>query len=395
MFDFGWRMEMNSTIRRITGVAFLVILLLAAGAVRGDDAGSGRSLEDTLLGLQSLARQKNLNFQQMRDLNEAIARLQSQLQKKSLSDEEKEVAGKLKELITLKAESDPRNRRAQLTAARYFSLFGEPFVALGFLRNTQASSAEDIEWPLLACTIYIQLGDYAKAAIYAGAVDKLLSEQTPLALSEPIHVDQVQAYRLYTPYSGGTPKPGDTLILYIEVDGARFRMQQQGMYGCSLDFSLELRDELQNIIERQDNYGRYAPEYNGPIDDLHATIYYRIPQGLEGGNYTLIITCKDTYGDATAETDFVFTLNGKKRLRIPERTAAQVDPLATSELYLQKAKSGDYSDVIDLLDEDLGELGKDPYNLRELSQQELEQNKLKAAEIMLERSKTQGGLLNK
>ena len=348
------------------------------------------------LACSRISRKGNLSFQQIRDLNEAIAQLQSQLQQKSLSQEEHEVAAKLEELVVMRAESEPKNRLAQLTAAKVLSLLGDPVQALGFLRKTSANSSEDIQWPLLASSIYLQLGDYSKAAIYAKAVDQLLGKQTPLSLSVPVQVDQVQAYRLYTPYSGGIPKPGDTLILYIEVNGARFREQRHGMYACNLEFSLELRDELQNVIEKQDNYGRYAPEYNGPIQDLHATIYYRIPPELEGGRYTLIITCTDRYGKAAADTDFVFDIGGRKRIRIPEqevvpdvRKGAGVDKL------LQKAKVGDYSDVIDLLDEDLGELGKDPYNLKEMSQQEVEKNKLKAAEIMLERSRTQGGLLNK
>ena len=304
---------MNVIVRRLTAIFIMCIALgFAWTGSAAEPAASGRTLEDTLLGLQKIARQGNLSFQQMRDLNEAIARLQSQMQKKSLSQEEQEVAAKLEELVVLRAESEPNNRLAQLTAAKVLSLLGDPVRALGFLRNTSANSSEDIQWPLLASSIYLQLGDYSKAAVYAKEVDQLLGKQTPLALSVPVQVDQVQAYRLYTPYSGGIPKSGDTLILYIEVAGARFKVQQHGMYACNLEFALELRDELQNVIERQDNYGKYAPEYNGPIADLHATIYYRIPPGLEGGRYTLIITCSDRYGKTLADTDFVFEVGGKK-----------------------------------------------------------------------------------
>ncbi len=382
--------------RLIVIFGVLLVLIMSPIGFSLDMEGGTRNLEDVLLGLQKIARQGNLSFEGMRDINEAIARLQTQLQKKSLSEEEREIAAKFKELVVMKAESDSKNRRAQITAAKVLLLLNEPLQALQFLRQTRPNSAEDIEWPQLACAIYIQLGDYAKAALYSKTLDRLLGKQTPLSLSEPIHVDQVQAYRLYTPYSGSAPKPGDTLILYLEVDGARFKIQQGGMYGCNLEFSLELRDELQNVVERQDNYGRYAPEYNGPVADLHATIYYRIPPGLEGGGYTLIITCKDVYGNALADTDFVFRLAGARRIQIPS-----VDPLTDNrtntspDILLEKAKSGDFSDVMDLLDEDLGDMGNDPYNLKKLSQDEVERNKLKAAEIMLERSKTTGDLIGK
>lgn len=389
---------MKSLVRRLT-VLFICGLMFGfcLSSYSDENAVSRRSVEDTLQGLQQIVRQGNLSFQQIRDLNEAIARLQVQVQKKSLSQEEQEVAGKLEELVIMKAEAEPKNRIAQLSATKILSLLGDPIKALTFLKNTRANSAEDIEWPLLACMVYLQLGDYSKAGIYASAIDKLLSKQTPLSLSVPVLVDQVQSFRLYTPYSGGALKPGDTLILYIEVDGARFKVQQRGMYACNLEFALELRDELQNVIERQDNYGKYAPEYNGPIQDLHATIYYRIPQGLDGGNYTLIISCTDRYGKAIADTDFVFDLDGKKRIKIPVQgmTANSKKNVASPNLLLEKAKSGDFADVMDLLDDDLGELGKDPYDLKQMSKDEVEKNKLKAAEIMLERSKTQGSLLNK
>ncbi len=389
---------MNIIIHRVkAGLIALLVCFCVIGRLFAADESGSRRLEDTLVGLQKIARQGNLSFQEMRDLNEAIARLQAQLQKKSLSQEEQEVADKFKELVVMKAESNEDNRLAQLNAAKVLLLLGDPINALSFLRKTSPNSSEDIQWPELASSIYLQLGDYSKAAIYAAKVSKLLSKQTPLALSAPVRVDKVQSYRLYTPYSGGLPKPGDTLILYIEVNGARFQQQQHGTYACNLDFALELRDELQNVIERQDNYGRYAPEYNGPIEDLHATIYYRIPPGLEGGSYTLIVTCTDRYGKAIADTDYVFTIGGKKRLSIPAQQLTDTRVKPDADMLLQKAQSGDFSDVIDLLndDTDLGELGSDPYNLREQSRDEVEKNKLKAAEIMLERSKTQGSLLNK
>ncbi len=389
---------MKIIIHRVkAGLIALLVCCWLSGSLVAEEAPGGRKLEDTLAGLQSIARQGNLSFQEMRDLNEAIARLQAQLQKKSLSQEEQEVADKFKELVVMKAEANADNRLAQLNAAKVLSLLGDPVNALEFLRKTRPNSSEDIQWPELASSIYLQLGDYSKAAIYAAKVNKLLSKQTPLSLSSPVRVDKVQAYRFYTPYSGGLPKPGDTLILYIEVNGARFQEQQQGSYACCLDFALELRDELQNVIEKQENYGRYAPEYNGPIEDLHATIYYRIPPGLEGGGYTLIVTCTDIYGKAIADTDFVFTIGGKKRLSIPTQQLTDTRSKPNADMLLQKAQSGDFSDVIDLLndDTDLGELGGDPYNLKQQSRDEVEKNKLKAAEIMLERSKTQGSLLNK
>ena len=379
-------------------LSLLVILaLLCLQHNMADDAGeSSRDLEDTLIGLQKIARSSGLPFERIRDVNDAISRLQSQLQQKSLTEEEKEVARKFKELVILKAQNDERNRYNQLMAVRVLLNLGEPLEALNFFKNTQSASTDDIEWPLLALQIFLQLGDYSKAAIYASTIDKLLGKRTPLTLSTPVHVDQVQSYRLYTPYSGGDLKAGETLILYIEVNGARFKIQQQGVYSCNLQFALELRDELQNVIERQDNYGSYTPEYNGPIRDLHATIYYRIPPGLQAGDYTLIVKCADAYGQAWAESDFLFSLGGKKRIRIPQetKTAGSLrEEKGSPELYLEKAKSGDFSDMIDLLDNDLDGLGNDPYNLKELSKEELDKNKLKAAEIMLERSKMQGGLL--
>lgn len=354
-----------------------------------DDGARKRSTEDTLAQLERLARSGKLSFEELKAVNETMARLREALRERSRGEEEGYFLKELRTLLTDKADKERANRLAALEAARFLLYAGEADQALKYLMQARPASQEDIEWPLLATRAYLQLGDYARAAIMAERVEGLLKQRSPLLLSVPVAASQVMGYRMFQEETNTRFKPSDMLTLYLEINGAKFINAPGGGARCSLDFGLELRDQLQNVLDLNDNYGKYDPAYNGEVRDLHATIYYRIPASLDPGQYTLVIRCRDEFAKgAEAQVEYVFSIEGA-RLAVPRNDEQEKDRLRAAQLQ-QQLQSGKTPDLVDPLADltdllDTGEKKKEP--AKDLMKHGLE--------MMLDQSKRAGDLLNK
>lgn len=387
-------------------LTYLLILVFLGFTAYGEEEvrSAGRTLQDTLEGLERLVKVGRLSFEQQRDVNEAIADLRRQMIKKSLSEEEAEYIGRLRELMIEKANAEQKNRQAQLSAAR-FLLFGcEPDLALRYLSTAKPGSDQDLEWRQLVTAAYIQLGDFKRAASFSGEVDALLKERTPLVLSTPVAVSSVTAYRLYQPRGPSGIKPGENLILYLEVGGAEFKEFKKTDYRCNLEFSLELRDDLQRVVDRNENYGSYNPSYVGAVRDLHATLYYRVPANLAKGKYCLIVAARDVYANTVSEADFYFQVGATGGPVIPKKL--QTEKKVDAALYLGKDGSGmdmmrklqdtgmeaGYPELDDGANTLLYDYAKKK-NLSAEDMQKIEDAKAKGMQMKLERSKANGSLM--
>lgn len=355
------------------------------------ESARGRSKEDTLAALERLARSGKLSFEELKAVNETMARLREALRERSRGEDETYHLRELRALLTAKADGERNNRLAALEAARFLLYTGEADQALKYLMQAKPASQEDMEWPLLATRAYLQLGDYARAAIMAERVEGLLKQRSPLLLSIPVAASQVMGYRMFQEEASTRFKPSDMLTLYIEINGAKFISSPGGGARCSLDFGLELRDQLQNVIDLNDNYGKYDPTFNGEVRDLHATIYYRIPANLDPGEYALVIRCRDGFSKGTeTQVEYVFKVEGA-RLAVPQDDEQERARLRAAQLQqkLQSGKSADLADpladIADLLEPKDGDKKKEP--TKDLMKQGLD--------IMLDQSKRAGDLLNK
>ncbi len=352
-----------------------------------------RTAQDTLVELERMSRSSRLSFDELRTLNETIARMRESMRKRSRTELEQEYINDLKKVLIDKYNSNEKDRMALFSLVRYLIYMDEAEEALKYFRTSNPSSKDDLQWRMIALEIYIQLGDYARASFFSNEIDGLLSRRNPLNMSKPVAVSQVTAYRLYTPRENKTIKPGDMLTLYIEIDGAKF-VESKDSARCSLDFGLELRDQLQNVIDRNDNYGRYDPVYAGKVNDLHATIYYRVPGNLDSGNYVLVINCRDNYAEnAKAQVFYPFSVGSTVVVADNEK---QKKTAAKAELLKSKLLSGSGKDLLEDLnsfeDLDLDATKKDKKKDTKDLNEDLQKMGL---DMKLDRAKRTGDLLNK
>lgn len=378
-------------------ISLLIILL--AQQVRGEDVvpnyGAGaRSTTEALAGLELLARSGKLSFEELKAVTETMARLREAMRERTRTEEESYLIEKLRTQLINKADSDKNNRLAALEAARFLLYNGDADKSLKYLLQAKPASQEDIEWPLLATRAYMQLGDYSRAAIFSERVENLLRQRNPLLLSNPIAVSQVTAFRLYQKVESNRFKPSDMLTLYIEISGAKFINSPGGGARCSLEFGLELRDQLQNPLDLNENYGKYDPVYVGEVRDLHATIYYRIPANLDPGEYTLIIYCRDEFNSGVkTQTEFVFNVAGGTRLPVPQDQAQEKARLRAAKIQ-QKISQNKAGDLLDSFgtDDDYDDLLNDASSKKKNVSKELIKNGM---EMLLDQSRRAGDLINK
>lgn len=308
-------------------------------------AGETRNAADTLSELEKLTKSNKLSYEELRTVRESLENIRAAQKLRDRQTQRKEAEVTLQKLLCEAADASPSDRISNLAAARLLLSQGQADIALKYLTHAQAASTDDIEWPLLCTQAYIQLGDFEKAAIYSAQVDSLLQNRSVLQLSKPILVDEVTGYRLYTPAKSVKIASGDRLTLYVEISGAKFSPAAGGAR-CTLDFSLELRDAFQNVIDSNENYGRYDPIYNGPVRDLHATIYYRLPDHLDPGRYVLLLRCRDALGqDTKAQTEYTLTIGAAAgRPTVPGDTEEAAKAKAVR--YVEQMQSGKLTDLI-------------------------------------------------
>lgn len=321
--------------RMMAGVLFL---LLACGTGLAAEA---RSTADTVAELERLLKTGKFSFEEGRTVNEALASMRSLQKLKDRQEQRKDAESTLRRLLCEAADADASDRGAAITAARYLLYLGEADAALKYINRARPASGDDIEWPLLCARAYLQLGDFEKAAGMSTRVDGLLQGRSQLILSKPVPVEQVTGYRLYVPREAKKFSGADMLTLYVEISGAKFSAVTGGSR-CCLDFGLELRDELQTPIDRNENYGRYDPVYNGAVRDLHATIYYRLPEKIEPGKYVLIIRCTDSLNNNTvAQTEFPVVVVADARPQVPDKAKAD------AAMIQKKVESGKADELFD------------------------------------------------
>lgn len=363
-------------------------LLLAVALTVGARGGEARTTADTAADLQRMINSKQLSFEQVRALNETLELLKAAQRSADRTQQKSEAEQTLRRLLLEQADAEQGNRTAAINAARFLLYLGEADAALRYILRARPASADDVEWPLLCTRAYLQLGDFEKAALASARADGLLQGRSQLQLSKPVAVDQVTGYRLYAPAQNKRPAAGDMLTLYVEISGAKFLPVSDGSR-CCLDFALELRDELQNVQDSSENYGRYDPVFAGPVRDLNATIYYRLPEKLTPGKYVLIIRCTDTLsGNAVASTEYGFALVSAGRPEVPAKVEAK------REAIMQQALSGNMDRLNKeyLSDDPLEDLEKKAKELEGTGQTEAQKMGLK---MKMEQSKRTGGALEK
>lgn len=291
-----------------------------------EGAGDDDRIERQIRRLEERLRRPDLGAQDVILLQSLVTELRSLQQTKRIPTGESALMEELEQLLVARLGTE-RNRFAQEMLARWHLFRDQPEKAVAILRDLRVNPDVDITWSALMVYGYIRLGDYRRADHFFEHLGRLMKKRTALRLHPPVLADRVTAFRLYEPRSERILQPGEMLTLYIEMGGVHFARTGPDTYQCRLLFGIELRDRMQTPVYAEPEFGTYDPVYRGPIQDMHAVIYFRLPHNLQPGRYTLLVKATDLQGDgeqAQDEAAIELEIGGRERPVLPD--ASHRDP---------------------------------------------------------------------
>ncbi len=234
-----------------------------------------------------------------------LVRLRAAKNKLSRSESERQLIEALKDILRDKVVRDKTSREARESLAMFYLFLEEPDKALVHLRKAGPASELDFYYPLRLAYTQLRLGVYQKGAAYLKQVERLLAARTPLRLSTPAFCSSIVSYRIYTPHAGAFLRPGEIVLVYIEITGVALRQNAGGASSCSLSFDLAIKDSFQRPLWSKPEYGSWNRTYQGPVRDMHVSITLRIPSQIPLGRHHLTVTCRDNFGDKDNSTSTV------------------------------------------------------------------------------------------
>ncbi len=311
----------------IAGLALLACAWLRAGEEgaakpEAEREAQIRIVDKLIADLEEMRDDPGRTAEDLLKLRKSIKQLEQHRRMLSRGQKESALLDELHVLLRAKAEAQPDAILPQEMLARFYLSVDRPQAALerldrvGTLLEESGRLERNLNWPLLMAYTYLQLGDYDRCDAFVKHADEILAERAPLRLHGADLAKRVVRYRLYEPWGEDPIEAGDSVLLYVEMDGVVFRQGADGLFGCNLMFGLELRDELQNRIWQKAEYGAYTPTYRGRIRDMHASIMFRVPRDLKPGRYRLVITCEDRNSPrphARSMTDLGFNIGARQR----------------------------------------------------------------------------------
>lgn len=305
--------------RCLLGLLF-ALLCLCPGWSRPAAASEMDSIERQIRRLEDRLRRPDLAPQDVILFQSLITELRALQQARHIPTGESALMEELEQLLTERLGQE-RNRFAQEMLVRWHFFRDQPEKAVAILRDLQVNPETDLTWSVLMLYGYIRLGDYRRADRFFEHAGRLMKKRTALRLHPPILADRVTAFRLYEPRREKVINPGEMLTLYLEMGGVHFARIAADQYQCRLQFGIELRDRMQASVYSDPDFGTYDPVYRGPIQDMHAVIYFRLPHNLQPGQYTLLVTATDRQGtgeEARDESALELLVGGRERPVLPD-----------------------------------------------------------------------------
>ncbi len=250
--------------------------------------------------------------------------LRHELQRKPKpSSEQSAVLNRLKLLLEKQVRKARHARPARWQLAMFHVLQEDWETALKHLTRMGPASSRDLYHPLLLAYVYLHLMDYRNADQEMQRLETLMQAHRDLQLSRPVLCSAVNAYRIYQPLTGKLVKPGQNILVYVEISGVAFRLSTGNIAGCDLGFGLSIKDEASQVFWAEPDYGNYAPRFRGPVRDMHASISLRIPVHLAPGRYFLVIRCHDRISNKKGECAVGFTIGGAGQVH-PSKPRASI-----------------------------------------------------------------------
>lgn len=232
------------------------------------------------------------------------------------------------DLRRLQDQAAKGGRTARRDLALYYLFRGDAENALAEWRLMGKATENDISYTLIAAYLEFALGEYDRGRENIETALRFLDTRVSLDVRNAVFCQNVAGYRVYTPREAGNLLPGEDVLIYAEVEGADFRQNQQGSTECSLMFGLRLTNDMQGTVWREPNYGEYAPEFSGPVRDLHVALSWRVPNTLPPGRYHLTIEAMEESSRRRGQTVLSFAVDRRDTtaLRRPTASPDMLDP---------------------------------------------------------------------
>ncbi|MBN1257420.1 MAG: hypothetical protein JXA52_06910 [Planctomycetes bacterium] len=262
--------------------------------------------------LEARSQSQNLASDEKRIIATAKKHLEGTKQTPIKKANQEELEERLKQLLRNEVASSPKARQPRMNLALFYLYSNQPEKAIKHLETAGAGSEDDVFWPLLGAYTYLRLGDHKAAAIFLDRARQAASTLMPLQIQRALFCSEFRTLGQYTPRPSEIFKPGESTDIYVNIIGSRFKQLGENKYLVDLSFDIEIRDELQQVVWRQDNYGGFSCEYQHPVHDGFCDIVFIMPETLAPGNYVLMLTCLDRLSERSDSADLSFTIAGKQ-----------------------------------------------------------------------------------
>lgn len=194
------------------------------------------------------------------------------------------------------------------TLALYQMFLNNPEEAKAAWQQMGPANNADLPFLLLSGYLNLSLGEYNTARANLESAQRVIDSRTSLELSNAVFCDNIVGYRLYAPRPAREILPGESTLIYVEVEGAEFVSLPDGDSECRIMFGLRLVNDLGRVLWAEPNFGEYNPAFAGPIRDLHTALTWRVPNDLEPGLYRLHIEAVERTSNRRGETVMEFTV---------------------------------------------------------------------------------------
>jgi hypothetical protein len=217
----------------------------------------------------------------------------------NIGKEQKDLLQKLRQKVA----SDPDKRAYRLNLAKFYLYMNDAEKAERHLTRIGPASKKDLIWRILCAQSYVLLGEYSRAAELFDNVTGKLDKIIPLRVTKAVLCDKIRQRGQYSKRATNEISSGEMTWIYLEVQGAQFTPTAKNDLQLNLSFGVEIRDEMQRSVWSVNDYCGISPVYQHEMKDVFAGVDFTLPQKLNKGKHTLIISCTDKNSGRTSSKD--------------------------------------------------------------------------------------------
>ncbi|MDD7911352.1 hypothetical protein PUV47_15585 [Pseudovibrio exalbescens] len=134
-------------------------------------------------------------------------------------------------------------------------------------------------------------------------------DQSPLSFTEKTFAKApAQGYGDFDPVDAAVFDQNEPIIVYAEPVGYAFR-EADGAYNINLSVDFELRNMTGQILASQKDFAQLQNSSRKRVHEFQTSLQFGL-QGLQEGDYTLMVRINDLNSDKTGSFELPFSMNG-------------------------------------------------------------------------------------